>query len=71
MSLKLHIFLLTSAGDKDKVVDIIAKHSDEKSKLQQLRDKFKEKNDQVKTSVLFKGINNLFWLLSFYLLSIN
>ena len=71
MSLKLNIFLLTSAGDKNKVVDIIAKHSDEKSKLQQLRDKFKEKNDQVKTSVLFKGINNLFLLLSFYLLSIN
>ena len=52
MSLKLHIFLLTSAGDKDKVVDIIAKHSDEKSKLQQLKDKFKEKHDQVKTSML-------------------
>lgn len=34
------------AGDKDKVVDIIAKHSDEKSKLQQLKDKFKEKHDQ-------------------------
>ena len=66
MSLKLHIFLLTSAGDKDKVVDIIAKHSDEKSKLQQLKDKFKENHDQVKTSVLFKGINNLFYLLSIW-----
>ncbi|XP_022810237.1 uncharacterized protein LOC111347232 [Stylophora pistillata] len=34
------------AGDKDKAVDVIAKHSDEKSKLQQLKDKYKEKHDQ-------------------------
>ncbi|KAJ7365497.1 Annexin A13 [Desmophyllum pertusum] len=34
------------AGDKDKIVDILAKHCDEKSKLQQLKDKYKEKHDQ-------------------------
>ncbi|KAL9954885.1 hypothetical protein ACROYT_G042470 [Oculina patagonica] len=34
------------AGDKDKVVDILAKHCDDKSKIQQLKDKYKEKHDQ-------------------------
>lgn len=36
-----------TAGEKDKVVDILAKHCDDKSKLQQLKDKYKEKHDQV------------------------
>ncbi|XP_020605141.1 uncharacterized protein LOC110043977 isoform X1 [Orbicella faveolata] len=34
------------AGDKDKVVDILAKYCDEKSKLQQLKDKYKKKHNQ-------------------------
>ena len=49
------IFFLSSAGDKDKVVDILAKHSDEKSKLQQLKDKYKEKHDQVVPLFIFNN----------------
>ena len=40
-------FFSVLAGDKDKVVDILAKYCDEKSKLQQLKDKYKEKHSQV------------------------
>lgn len=44
-----NVFVLFSAlaGDKDKVMDILAKYCDEKSKLQQLKDKYKEKHSQV------------------------
>ena len=48
------LFSCLADGDKNKVVDILAKHCDEKSKLQQLKDKYKEKHDQVlKTEEMF------------------
>ena len=40
-------FFSALAGDKDKIVDILAKYCDEKSKLQQLKGKYKEKHSQV------------------------
>ena len=39
-------------GDKNKVVEILAKHCDEQSKLQQLKDKYKEKHDQVRKTLV-------------------
>lgn len=46
------VFVSVTAGDKDKVVDILAKHCDDKSKLQQLKDKYKEKHDQVRALLI-------------------
>ena len=48
------VFVLFSAlaGDKEKVVDILAKYCDEKSKLQQLKDKYKEKHSQVSILII-------------------
>ena len=41
-------FLCFSDGDKDKVVDILARHCDEKSKLKDFKEKYREKHGQVR-----------------------
>ena len=48
------VVVCVTAKDKDKVVDILAKHCDDKSKLQQLKDKYKEKHDQVGSWLMYQ-----------------
>lgn len=63
------VFVLFSAlaGDKDKVVDILAKYCDEKCKLQQLKDKYKEKHSQVLIIIIISNS----YLINYKLITLN